>query len=145
MEAILEVREYLIRRSTDSPDPVPRGTFQPGVLEAAIDRAHHGMFPPGVEPDLFLRTAFLLRGIVGEHAFANGCKRTGLLVAGITLDLNGYRLTASQDEAVDFMMGVADQTETDPIAMADWLRSHSEKIGPGVLAAFMQRLKPRKR
>jgi prophage maintenance system killer protein len=38
-------------------------------------------------------------GIVGDHPFVDGNKRTGFLVGVLFLELNGYRFTAPEEEA----------------------------------------------
>jgi len=45
-------------------------------------------------PDLSSKAAALLESRIGNHAFANGNKRTAITSAGLFLRTYGYRLTA---------------------------------------------------
>lgn len=46
-------------------------------------------------------------GIVRNHPFVDGNKRTGFVVGILFLELNGYRFTASEEEAAKAVLGLA--------------------------------------
>jgi len=46
-------------------------------------------------------------GIVKNHLFIDGNKRTGFLAGAAFLELNGFRLTASEPEATAIIVGLA--------------------------------------
>jgi len=46
-------------------------------------------------------------GIVQNHPFVDGNKRTGFLAGAAFLELNGYRLTATEPEATHIILGLA--------------------------------------
>lgn len=50
-----------------------------------------------------MATAYLI-GLTLNHAFENGNKRIGFAACSTFFRLNGYRLTLSQDEAVDLTL-----------------------------------------
>ena len=81
----------------------------------------------GVEfyPDLATKAAVLCTRIVKNHPLLDGNKRVALTATGVFLDLNGYRMNASNQEAVDFTLAVI-AGELDLEAIAAWLRSHSQ-------------------
>ena len=60
-------------------------------------------------------------GLAKNHPFADGKKRTAFLALGLSLRLNGYRLTASQPEATQTILSLAagDLSED---ALATWIR-----------------------
>lgn len=63
-------------------------------------------------------------GIIQNHLFVDGNKRTGFLAAYVFLDLNGWELTASEVEAVVGVLALA-TGEMDEAGFADWLKTRS--------------------
>ena len=61
-------------------------------------------------------------GIVRNHPFHDGNKRTGLLAAELFLALNGYRLTAD-DAACVIMFDALAAGQVAEEELADWIRS----------------------
>lgn len=53
-----------------------------------------------------MATAYMV-GLTLNHPFENGNKRVGLAACSTFLRMNGYRLTLSQDEAVDLVHRLA--------------------------------------
>ena len=77
-------------------------------------------------PSLHAKAAVLMRSIIQNHSFVDGNKRSGISAAAMLLDLNGYALTASQQEFEDFAVFVAtDHPSVEEIA--GWLESKSEE------------------
>jgi len=65
-----------------------------------------------------------MQSLVQNHPFVDGNKRTALAATGIFLELNGYVLTAGNDEALTFsrqMAGGGMELQE----MAAWLEAHS--------------------
>lgn len=97
------------------------GIRDEGGLESALNRpvdlAAYG------QPDLFDLAAAYAFGIVRNHPFADGNKRTSLVVTELFLDLNGWDLTAEDSRCVaqwlDLSSGKINQNE-----MAAWLRAN---------------------
>ncbi|MCK4549620.1 MAG: type II toxin-antitoxin system death-on-curing family toxin, partial [Candidatus Krumholzibacteria bacterium] len=50
--------------------------------------------------DEFMLSAIYAHALTSNHPFIDGNKRTAFAAAGIFLELNGYRLTASEPDAV---------------------------------------------
>ncbi|HSH10015.1 MAG TPA: type II toxin-antitoxin system death-on-curing family toxin, partial [Oceanipulchritudo sp.] len=86
------------------------GIRDEGMLISALNRPqqlyHYG------KPSLFELAAAYAAGIVRNHPFLDGKKRTGFMAAYIFLGMNGYRLQAPEEEAViltrDLAAGVTD-------------------------------------
>lgn len=78
------------------------------------------------QPDLCDLAASYSAGIVRNHPFIDGNKRTGFLVGATFLELNGLSLTAREPEATRVFMGLAagDVTESE---LAEWFRQHSKR------------------
>lgn len=66
-------------------------------------------------------------GIARNHPFADGNKRTSLVVAELFLMLNGHRLTASNGECVTTFLDLAAGTMTEEV-LAQWFRDHLEPL-----------------
>ncbi|MEI8387299.1 MAG: type II toxin-antitoxin system death-on-curing family toxin [Verrucomicrobiota bacterium] len=74
------------------------GIRDEGRLDSALNRPLH-LFHYG-EPSLFdLATAYA-EGIVKNHPFLDGNKRSGLMAAALFLESNGYVFQAPEEEAV---------------------------------------------
>ena len=76
------------------------------------------------EPDLFDLAAAYARGIVQNHPFVDGNKRTAFVVAVSFLDLNGQELAADEAEAAIIFLRLA-AGEIGEAELAAWLRRNS--------------------
>ncbi|MDE1992934.1 MAG: type II toxin-antitoxin system death-on-curing family toxin [Rhizobiaceae bacterium] len=98
------------------------GLKDENALEAAIARplnkAAYG------ENDLFVLAAAYLYGLVRNHPFSDGNKRTGFLAAFTFLYINGYLVEADDATVVAFVLGMA-AGEIDEIGATDFLRDFS--------------------
>lgn len=66
-------------------------------------------------------------GIVQNHPFVDGNKRTGLVCAGVFLVLNGWELQAEEPEAVMVIRDIA-AGELGERELTAWLRQRSEEV-----------------
>jgi len=81
-------------------------------------------------PDVADLAAAYAVGIMRNHAFLDGNKRTGLVVsAGVFLPYNGYELVASDAEMVRIMLAVADGSMTEE-NLAVWFRTYMRPLRP---------------
>ncbi len=72
-------------------------------------------------PNLFRLAAAYTYGIVKNHPFVDGNKRTGYVIGGIFLERNGHILNASEEEATAAIMALASSQRTEE-AFALWLK-----------------------
>ena len=79
------------------------------------------------DADLYDLAAAYLTGIVRNHPFVDGNKRTALMTAYVFLARNDALLVASEIEAVQFVTALAAR-EIDESELADWLRINCETI-----------------
>jgi death on curing protein len=75
-------------------------------------------------PDIITMAALYTAGIVRNHPFVDGNKRTGFLVGVLFLELNGYRFTASEEDATQAVLSLAAGTLSE-FTFTSWLRSHT--------------------
>jgi death-on-curing protein len=102
------------------------GTRDAGLLESALARPQD-LFAYG-EGELCALAAAYAAGIVRNHPFVDGNKRTGFLAAYAFLDINGLRLIAPEAEAVVMTLGLA-SGEMPEEGFAAWLRDRTEPVG----------------
>lgn len=117
IEAVLNVHSELIHLFGGCP-----GVRDRNLLESALARSkQHQKYK---KADLFEMTAATTYSLVKNHPFIDGNKRTALLFAFIFLQLNGFTLNATEQEAVLVLNAVADNT-TNESNLAHWLRKNS--------------------
>ena len=75
-------------------------------------------------PDLIDLAAAYTVGIVRNHPFIDGNKRTGFVAGILFLELNGYRFTASEEDAAQAVLGLAAST-LDEQGYAAFLRANA--------------------
>ncbi len=103
----------------------PDGVRDEGMLRSALDRARNRFAYEEPAPDIPALAAAYAEGIVGNHPFLDGNKRTGFVAAYVFLGINGLRLTAPEEDAVERTLALAARAipESD---YADWLRRSCE-------------------
>ena len=79
-----------------------------GLLEAAAARPAATAFGRDAYPDLDAKAAALLHSLARNHPLVDGNKRLALAGVIAFYGVNGRRLTATNDEAYDLVMAVAD-------------------------------------
>ncbi len=78
-----------------------------GLLESALARPRQLFSYARKPPALARLAASYAFGIVRNHPFVDGNKRTGLIAAFTFLDLNGMQVTASEQEGYQVFMALA--------------------------------------
>jgi death on curing protein len=96
-----------------------------GLLEAAAARPQLSVFGDDAYPSLLAKAAALTHSIARNHALVDGNKRLALAAAIAFLGINGRRLSATNDEAYDFIIEIATGTLDEVEAIAGWLGEHS--------------------
>jgi death-on-curing protein len=81
-----------------------------------------------IHPSLFKKIAALGYGIINNHPFVDGNKRTGTASMVLLLEMNGHKLNARNDELVEMARSVA-RGEMSQDELSDWLESRSEGSG----------------
>lgn len=93
-----------------------------GVLQSALarPRQHHGYADSA---DMVAMSALYTAGIVGNHPFVDGNRRTGFVVGILFLELHGFDFKASEEDATQAVLDLAAGT-VDETAYATWLRAN---------------------
>lgn len=100
------------------------GLRDDGMLESALSRPRQ--LKTYGKPDLHALAAAYAKGIVQNHPFGDGNKRTGFLLAAVFLEVNGWTLTASEESVVEHTLGLAARKVSEE-AYAEWLRQNSRR------------------
>jgi death on curing protein len=97
------------------------GLRDEGLMLSALARPKNIL---AYEPkaDLFRLAAAYCTGIVKNHPFIDGNKRTGVLCAVVFLGINGVELSFDEATIVAMIYGLA-ASEVTELQLADWLRS----------------------
>jgi len=103
------------------------GVLELGLLLSAVARPQATFDGQDLYPNIFSKAAALLESLVGNHAFVDGNKRTAITSAGLFLGINGYRLTANNQQLEDFTLQCA-RHAVSLEEVSRWLESHSERI-----------------
>lgn len=98
------------------------GVRDEDLLESAISKPQH-LFAYS-SPTLPEMAASYAAGIVLNHPFLDGNKRTGFLVAATFLELNGREFTATEETVVEMTLALA-SGKVKQVAYAEWLSKNS--------------------
>ena len=118
---VLAMHERLLADHGGSP-----GLRDAGLLDSALARARQ-VYAYG-KPDTWDLAAAYAAGIIRNHPFVDGNKRTGFMSAYVFMVENGLRLTVPEAEVVHIVILLAAR-ELDEAAFAAWLREHGQPIG----------------
>jgi death-on-curing protein len=83
------------------------GTRDEGLLISALQQPFKGIGDEDFYPGFLTKASVLVFGIVKNHPFFDGNKRTGLALMLYYLISSGYTINASDDELFDFVQKIA--------------------------------------
>ena len=95
-----------------------------GLLESALARPRNLLAYRRKKPSLARRAAAYAFGIVKNHPFIDGNKRTALVVAFSFLEVNGIEINASEEDAYRVFMDLA-RGRISEDELADWMSETS--------------------
>lgn len=103
-----------------------RGVFDRPLLESALARPRQAAAYENA--DVVRQAATLCYGLIKNHPWLGGNKRTATAIVNEFLKRNGFVLAASIAETVALVLAVeADQWDVDEIE--SWLRGHTSQAG----------------
>lgn len=101
------------------------GLRDAGLLDSALARPRNLLTYGEPVPDLAALAASYACGLIRNHPFVDGNKRTAYVVCRTFLKLNGADIFGTNDEKYQAFLAVADSSMSEE-QLALWLRSHSE-------------------
>lgn len=118
-ETVLALHEQLLAAFGGS-----TGIRDAGLLDSALARPEN-LFAYGA-PDVFSLAASYGFGLVKNHPFVDGNKRTGFAVAVLFLELNGYRFEAGEADATVRTLALA-AGDLQEAEYAAWLKANARR------------------
>ena len=102
-----------------------QGIRDEGLLDSALNKPLH-VFNYG-KPTVFELAASYALGIVKNHPFLDGNKRTGFVAAALFIEANGFSFQATEEEAVleTLALAAGERAEAD---YATWLARNSVEV-----------------
>lgn len=96
------------------------------LLDSALAKPKQ-LFHYGDDPGIIELAAAYMAGIVKNHPFVDGNKRVGFVLGVIFLEINGYRFTASEEDAATIIIALA-AGKLDEVGVIGFLFDNSSKI-----------------
>jgi death-on-curing protein len=118
LEQLLQIHVYVVESTGGS-----QGLRDIGRLESAIATQTQSVFDEELYPSLVHKTAALIRGIIADHPFVDGNKRTAMLAGLTLLKINAAEFKSDPGEIEDFAVKIATE-KLDVPAIALWLQGH---------------------
>jgi death on curing protein len=102
----------------------PEGIRDLGLLESALARPKNLLYYSEQPPSIAELAAAYAKGIVANHPFVDGNKRTAFIVSVTFLRLNGLVLTATKEDRVltFWRLAAGEITEADLVL---WFAQHT--------------------
>ncbi len=93
-----------------------------GLLESALSKPQH-LFAYS-SPTIAEMAASYAAGIILNHPFLDGNKRTGFMLAATFLEIKGIEFTATEESVIDMTLALA-SGKLKQAAYAEWLTRNS--------------------
>jgi death-on-curing protein len=102
----------------------PEGVRDMGLLESALARPRNLLAYSEEAPSMARLAAAYAKGIVANHLFVDGNKRTAFTVSVTFLRLNGIELTATKEDRVLTFWGLAEGSITED-QLGEWFERNT--------------------
>ena len=121
-------RVLIAETGEGSYNPRSRNLLYPNAnsLEHVIETLDDRVFGQPKYPHEFDKASALVWAIIGDHAFTDGCKRTGMFTLRVYLRLHGWYPAYERSEAADFAVRIANRVETgiSRADVRDWIEEN---------------------
>jgi death-on-curing protein len=119
LEQILQIHTILVEQTGGS-----RGLRDLGRLESVIASQTQSVFGQDLYEGKLEKAAALIRGVISDHPFVDGNKRTAMLVGLTFLKINDIKLSMPKGSIEDFAVRIAvDRLDIKDITK--WLEQHT--------------------
>jgi len=99
------------------------GIWDPGLLEAALFRPQTGYYPTLID-----EAAALWESLSQNHPFVDGNKRTAFAATYVFLEINGLEITATDEQAQDFVLGLYSASRVTFENLRAWLSENTKVL-----------------
>lgn len=141
VDEVRAIHDSLEEDFAASDDPIyPIGVRSEALLEGAVERHSTRFAGQWKYPSITYAGAALLHGLVHNHPFHNGNKRTALVALLVFLDRNGRVMQSEERELFQWMVQVAAHdllpldrvfqsvADHEVMAISSWIERHTRKI-----------------
>ena len=104
------------------------GVRDRNLLASAVNTPFQTFMGNDLYPSIYDKAAQLCYGIANNHPFTDGNKRTALHSMYVYLIINGFDITATQQEVENMIIDVAAGKMTN-VELAHWLQENTGVIG----------------
>lgn len=122
LDEVLAIHDDMVERYGGS-----FGIRDLGLIQSAISRPQSSFGGQDLYPTVIDKASALFHSLIFNHAFVDGNKRTTLTSTARFLHLNGYELSAQDQELIDFPLRVENK-HLDIEEISKWLKEHVKKI-----------------
>ena len=98
-----------------------------GLIESAVNAPFQTFCGQDLYPTIFDKAAQLAYGLTENHGFVDGNKRAAIHSMMVYLLLNGFDLTADEDEIFNVSMNLA-AGKISSVELSEWLKRNVKKI-----------------
>lgn len=120
LEQVLAIHADIIRLHGGNP-----AIHDLGLVDSAVARPKDTFDGHDLYPTVPEKAAALGFSLTANHGFKDGNKRVGWTTMDVFLRANGFRITATVDEAEAVSLAVSDHKMTRP-EFTDWVLRHVE-------------------
>ena len=115
---------YELHRELEDAFVLSSGVRDKNLLASAVNTPFQTFMGNDLYPSIYDKDAQLCYGIANNHPFTDGNKRTALHSMYVYLIINGYDITATQQDVENLIINVAagNMTNTE---LAEWLRENT--------------------
>ena len=103
------------------------GIRDKSLLASAVNAPFQTFMGNDLYPSIYDKAAQLCYGIANNHPFTDGNKRTALHSMYVYLIINGYDITATQQDVENLIINVAAGNMTN-VELAQWLRDNTIQL-----------------
>jgi death-on-curing protein len=122
VDRLTQIHDFVVQRTGGL-----LGLKDIGRLESVVASQFQNVFGLELYPTLLHKAASIMRGIICDHPFLDGNKRTGILSAIIFLEMNGIIFATEDSQIEDFAVEVATK-KLNIESIVDWLKQNTVSI-----------------
>ncbi|MDP2641590.1 MAG: type II toxin-antitoxin system death-on-curing family toxin [Candidatus Yanofskybacteria bacterium] len=121
MEDILQIHSMIIDETSGA-----HGVRDYHALLRLVDSPKQAVFGKELYPAHYEKAAVYARGIIMDHPFVDGNKRSGVTAASVFLGDNGFQITTPKGETELFALRIVKE-KLEIHEIASWLQKNSRK------------------
>ena len=122
LEHLLEIHALILSETGGG-----QGLRDLGRLESAVATQTQNVFGEELYANITDKSAAIIRGIIADHPFVDGNKRTAMLAGLTLLRLNRLEFRANSGEIENYAVEIATE-HIDVKEISNWLNSHLIQI-----------------